>query len=101
MARQRFQILLDKSIAAAISAIEVYNKPDFKYREETFSILMINAWEILFKAKIIKDNKNKLRSIYIPNKIKNKKGEPLKRFFPKENRCGNPRPLKFLERWKN
>ena len=96
MARQRFQILLDKSIAAAISAIEVYNKPDFKYREETFSILMINAWEILFKAKILKDNKNKLRSIYIPNKIKNKKGEPLKRFFPKENRCGNPMTIEIF-----
>jgi len=35
MAKSRFQFLLDKSIAAAISAIEVYNKPDFKYREET------------------------------------------------------------------
>lgn len=30
--------LLDKSIAAMISAIEIYNKPDFLYRGETFSI---------------------------------------------------------------
>lgn len=35
--------ILEKSIACAVSAIEIYNKPDFKYREETFSILMINA----------------------------------------------------------
>jgi hypothetical protein len=53
MARERNKALLEKSIASAISAIEVYNKPDFKYREETFSILMINAWELLLKSKIL------------------------------------------------
>jgi hypothetical protein len=26
--------LLDQAIAAMIAAIEVYNKPDFKYRDE-------------------------------------------------------------------
>jgi hypothetical protein len=31
--------LLKNSIAAALSAIEIYNKPDFKYREQVFSIL--------------------------------------------------------------
>lgn len=30
--------LLEKSVHAALSAIEVYNKPDFKYREESFCI---------------------------------------------------------------
>lgn len=35
--------LLDKSMASMLSAIEIYNKPDFKYREETFAILAINA----------------------------------------------------------
>ena len=45
--KARSQELVDKSIAAMVSAIEVYNKPDFKYREETFSILAINAWELL------------------------------------------------------
>ncbi|BAW80716.1 hypothetical protein TAO_1346 [Candidatus Nitrosoglobus terrae] len=34
-----------------LSAIEIYNKPDFKYREEIFSIIAINAWELLLKAK--------------------------------------------------
>ena len=38
-----------------IAAIEVYNKPDFLYRGETFSILAINSWELLLKAKHIKD----------------------------------------------
>jgi len=54
--KARHHSLLEKSIQAALSAIEVYNKPDFKYREESFSILMVNAWEVLLKAKILKDN---------------------------------------------
>lgn len=95
MAKERYKTLLDKSISAAISAIEIYNKPDFKYREETFSILMINAWEILLKAKILKDNNNDLTSIYIPEKTTNQRGEPLKRFFPKKNRAGNPMTIEI------
>ncbi len=49
-----------------LSAIEVYNKPDFKYREETFAILMLNAWELLLKAKLVSDNANNLRCILLP-----------------------------------
>ena len=56
--------LLDKSISAMIAAIEVYNKPDFLYRGETFSILAINSWELLLKAKHLKDNHNKLTTNY-------------------------------------
>ena len=41
--KARYQHLLEKSVHAALSAIEIYNKPDFKYREESFSILMVNA----------------------------------------------------------
>lgn len=97
MAKERYKTLLEKSTAAAISAIEIYNKPDFKYREETFAILLINAWEILFKAKILKDNQNKLISIYIPDKIEGKNGAKLKRFYPKENRCRNPMTIQLFE----
>lgn len=57
--------LLNASIQAALSSIEVYNKPDFKYREQTFTILNINAWELLLKAKIIKDNLEAVESLYI------------------------------------
>jgi hypothetical protein len=59
------QLLLDNSIAAALSAIEIYNKPDFKYRNEIFVILMSNAWELLLKAKILADNTDNLHSIYV------------------------------------
>lgn len=60
--------LVDKSIHAALSAIEVYNKPDFKYREESFCILMVNAWELLVKAKILADNGEKEDSIHKKDK---------------------------------
>ena len=56
--------LIDKSIAACLSAIEIYNKPDFKYREEIFSVLAVNAWELLLKAKIITENGNNVESIW-------------------------------------
>ncbi len=56
--------LIDKSIAACLSAIEIYNKPDFKYREEIFSVLAVNAWELLLKAKIITENGNKVEAIW-------------------------------------
>lgn len=61
--------LLEKSIACAVSAIEIYNKPDFKYREETFSILMINSWELVLKAKKIKDSNNNIKVIYLKENI--------------------------------
>ena len=51
MAKSKYSLLLEKSIQAVLSAIELYNKPVFSYREESFSILMVNAWELLLKAK--------------------------------------------------
>jgi hypothetical protein len=62
---------MKKAIAAALSAIEVYNKPSFEYRDETFSILMINAWELMLKVRILQQNDNKLKSIlHVEPKIK-------------------------------
>lgn len=93
MKHPKHKSFVDKSIGAALSAIEVYNKPDFKYREETFSILMINAWELLLKAKIIKENSGDLKSIYIMvNKI-GKKGNKLNSFTPDLNRSLNPKTV--------
>jgi hypothetical protein len=86
----RYKPFIDKSVSAALSAIEIYNKPDFKYREETFAILMINSWELLLKAKIISASKNNLKSIYVlTNKI-GKKGNKLSTLTPKLNRSNNP-----------
>lgn len=82
--------LLDKSIAAMISAIEIYNKPDFLYRGEIFSILAINSWELLFKAKHLKDNHNKMRSLYVTEVVRNKDGSKSKRRRIKLTRSKNP-----------
>jgi hypothetical protein len=57
--------LIDSSIQAALSAIEIYNKPDFKYREQAFAILILNAWELLLKAKILSKNHEDIESIYV------------------------------------
>ena len=70
--KSRSQELLDKSIAAMISAIEIYNKPDFLYRGETFAILAVNGWELLLKAKYLSINNNNIRSLYVYDKRKNK-----------------------------
>ena len=82
--------LLEKAKSALISAIEVYNKPDFKYREETFSILALNAWELLLKAKIVSDADNDPRAIYVYEKRRTKKGELSKKEYIKRNRVDNP-----------
>jgi uncharacterized protein DUF3644 len=53
--------IAQKSVQAAISAIEIYNKPNFSYREEAFALLMTNAWELLIKAKWVLDHAEKER----------------------------------------
>lgn len=89
----RYKTFVDKSIGAALSAIEIYNKPDFKYREETFAILMINSWELLLKAKIIKENKSDLKSIYVMINKVGKKGNKLPSLTADLNRSGNPKTI--------
>ena len=49
---------------AAVAAIEVYNKPNFSYREEAFSLLMTNAWELLLKAKWVADHGDTEKSLH-------------------------------------
>jgi hypothetical protein len=86
-----YKSLLDKSISSMLSAIEIYNKPNFNYREETFSILAINAWELLLKAYILRLNKYKKDSIYELMYHNNRK---KKRYYT--NRCGNPKSISIF-----
>ena len=82
--------MAQKSVEAALSALEIYNKPICGYREESFAILMTNAYETLFKAKIISDNKEKINSIYqYENKFR-KNGKRSKRLTIKRSRLNNP-----------
>ncbi len=76
--------LAEKSVQAAIAAIEVYNKPNFSYREEAFALLMTNAWELLLKAKWVFDHEEALESLY--ELVDDQKGGMI----PKMNRSGNP-----------
>lgn len=71
--KSRYQRLVEKSISAMLSAIEIYSKPDFKYREETFSILAINSWELLLKAKWLKDNNNSIDYLYVKENKRKKR----------------------------
>lgn len=80
------QRLAKKSVNAILAALEIYNKPDCKYREESFCILMINGFELLFKAKILSDNSEKINSLYVYENKKGKKDKILKQKIIKRNR---------------
>lgn len=82
------QKLLKKAIAATVAAIEIYNKPTFQYRGETFSILAINGWELLVKAKWLDENNDDVQSFYIEDKTNRDPNSNVKTF--KRNRSGNP-----------
>jgi hypothetical protein len=76
--------LAGKSVQAAVAAIEVYNKPNFAYREDSFSLLMANAWELLLKGKWLLDHTESLDSLY------EVETDPAGRKGPKKNRSGKP-----------
>ena len=73
--------VIGKSVAAVLSAVEIYNKPDFKYRAETFTILMVNAWELLLKAKCLHDANGNFGVLVVTdssgNEKKSRSGNPL------------------------
>jgi hypothetical protein len=83
--KARSKELLDRAVAAMVAAIDVYNKPDFSYRAESFTILALNAWELLLKAKWLAAHRNRLSSLYVPE------GKSSKRPRYKRTRSGNPR----------
>jgi hypothetical protein len=44
--------------SAMFAAIEIHNKPVFKYRYEVCTLLMVNAWELALKSYIAKEMKS-------------------------------------------
>jgi hypothetical protein len=82
--------LLQKGEAALLSAIEVYNRPTFAYREETFAILALNAWELLLKAKLLAEHSNKTRCLHVFESRVTKAGTPSTKLYLKRNRSGAP-----------
>jgi len=53
--------LLNNSISAMISTIEIHNKPELKYRYETVVLLLLNSWELLLKSYLYKNHKKDVR----------------------------------------
>ena len=49
---------------ALFAAVEIYNKPRVEFREQTVAFLLVNAWEVLLKARIVQQNGGKIQSIY-------------------------------------
>ena len=92
-----YKALLEKSVASMLSAIEIYNKPYFMYREEAFSILVVNAWELLFKAIILKTSSYKMSSLYCYSFAQKKDGSKSKRLMVLKNRCGNPKTKSIVD----
>ena len=95
MRPSRDKELVKKSLQACLAAVEIYNKPNFQYREEAFSILMLNAWELLLKARIIQGNNGRLRAIEIWGPKTKKDGSKSKRSIKQRNRSGNPKTIGF------
>ena len=77
-------LYLKKSKEAFLLAIEIMNKPTINYRIECYSYLICNAWELLLKCFLMKNNgpdcimysTNPARSISLSDSIK--------KYFPNE-----------------
>jgi len=87
--KARFQELTDRAIAAMLAAIEVYNKPNFPYRAESFAALAVNAWELLLKAKWLVEHNNELSCLYV-REPPGRSDKPAKKPRIKKSRSGNP-----------
>lgn len=75
---QTYRSLLDKSVNSMLSAIEIYNKPNFSYREETFAILATNAIELLCKAQLLRVCAYQMKHLYVMEPVQKKDGKPHK-----------------------
>jgi hypothetical protein len=89
----RHQRLVEKAEAAMLAAIEIYNKPSFPYREESFAILALNAWELLLKARLLLSRDGDRRVLYIYEPRNTASGSKTKKLYLKRNRAGNPHTL--------
>ncbi|MCS1407100.1 MAG: hypothetical protein M2R45_00256 [Verrucomicrobia subdivision 3 bacterium] len=89
--------LLDRAVLAMVAAIEIYNKPGFSYRNESFTILAINGWELLLKAKWLDMHDNDKQSLYVHETHKTATGENSKKPPIKKTRSGVPFTLKIRD----
>jgi maltose-binding protein MalE len=92
-----YRSLLDKSINSMLSAIEIYNKPNFSYREETFAILAVNSWELILKAHLLKKCSYNMNNLYVMEPVLKANGEKSTRKKPKLNRVNNPMTIGIFD----
>ncbi|MCL1663324.1 DUF3644 domain-containing protein [Elizabethkingia ursingii] len=93
-----YKSLLSKSMNSMLSAIEIYNKPNFSYREEAFAILAVNAIELLLKAQLLKLSNYNIKRLYVLEATKTKSGTPHKKNKkPKLSRSRNPQTIGLFE----
>ena len=57
MSKNEINFMKKKSIDSFLLALEVFNKPTIDYRLEGCVFFLCNAWELLFKAKLLSDDK--------------------------------------------
>ena len=61
---KREKMMARCAASALLAAIEIYNKPTVEYREQSLSLLLTNAWEILLKARLVQLAGGKIQAIY-------------------------------------
>ncbi len=86
--KSRARTLAGKSIDAMLAAVEIYNKPNFAYREESYAILAINSWELLLKARILQLSKNRMSSILKYQRRQRADGTLSEKRYRVKNRSG-------------
>ena len=65
MARPKRTVVMARCAREALlAAVEIYNKPTVEYREQTVTFLLINAWEVLIKARIVQQSGGRIQAIY-------------------------------------
>ena len=85
--------LFDKSVAAITSAVEIYNKPGFQYRDETFALLALNAWELMLKARVVQVDPNKQKAIHVYQRRPTKAGVLGTKEYLERGRSRNPKTI--------
>jgi hypothetical protein len=65
MARPKRELTMARCAhEALLAAVEIYNRPKAEYKEQTVAFLLVNAWEVLIKARIVQQNGGKIEAIY-------------------------------------
>ena len=72
------------------AAVDLYNKPAFPYRNEAFTILAINGWELLLKSRWLVLNQHRKRSLYVYYRPKTSEGTPSQNRKIRRSRSSSP-----------